>query len=134
MNQKCHSWLIKIQNATKQWWKTLNFLFNCLIHLIVDNPIVTLKMGSSLNPDDIKEGADVYFECLIQSNPKPYKMSWFHNVSFSRKFAILRTARDNDNDFPILTFFYLFYSLLCWRLRIPKFENYKAKEYFPFFI
>ncbi|CRK88301.1 CLUMA_CG002080, isoform A [Clunio marinus] len=42
-------------------------------------PVVTLKMGSSLNPDDIKEGADVYFECLIQSNPKPYKMSWYHN-------------------------------------------------------
>jgi len=48
---------------------------------IPDMPVVTLKMGSSLNPDDIKEGADVYFECLIQSNPKPYKMSWFHNVS-----------------------------------------------------
>jgi hypothetical protein len=44
-------------------------------------PVVTLKMGSSLNPDDIKEGADVYFECLILSNPKPYKMSWYHNVS-----------------------------------------------------
>ncbi|CAO1433884.1 unnamed protein product [Diamesa serratosioi] len=42
-------------------------------------PVVTLKMGSSLNPDDIKEGDDVYFECLIQSNPKPYKMSWYHN-------------------------------------------------------
>lgn len=46
-------------------------------------PIVTLKMGSSLNPDDIKEGDDVYFECLIQSNPKFYKLSWFHNVSIS---------------------------------------------------
>lgn len=44
-------------------------------------PVVTLKMGSSLNPDDIKEGDDVYFECLIQSNPKFYKLSWFHNVS-----------------------------------------------------
>ncbi|XP_070493801.1 neural cell adhesion molecule 2 [Chironomus tepperi] len=42
-------------------------------------PIVTLKMGSSLNPDDIKEGDDVYFECLIQSNPKFYKLSWFHD-------------------------------------------------------
>uniref|UniRef100_A0A0A1WVT0 Hemicentin-1 n=1 Tax=Zeugodacus cucurbitae TaxID=28588 RepID=A0A0A1WVT0_ZEUCU len=42
-------------------------------------PTAHLKMGSSLNPDDIKEGDDVYFECVIQSNPKPYKMSWFHN-------------------------------------------------------
>lgn len=50
-------------------------------------PVVTLKMGSSLNPDDIKEGADVYFECLILSNPKPYKMSWFHNVSIYSDFS-----------------------------------------------
>lgn len=43
-------------------------------------PVVTLKMGSSLNPDDIKEGDDVYFECHIRSNPKPYKMAWYHDV------------------------------------------------------
>ncbi|ALC47181.1 CG14372 [Drosophila busckii] len=42
-------------------------------------PTTMLKMGSSLNPDDIKEGDDAYFECIVQSNPKPYKMSWFHN-------------------------------------------------------
>ncbi|BFF90775.1 hemicentin-1 [Drosophila madeirensis] len=42
-------------------------------------PTTTLKIGSSLNPDDIKEGDDAYFECVVQSNPKPYKMSWFHN-------------------------------------------------------
>ncbi|TDG44787.1 hypothetical protein AWZ03_008761 [Drosophila navojoa] len=48
--------------------------------LIVHYPPTTiLKMGSSLNPDDIKEGDDAYFECIVQSNPKPYKMSWFHN-------------------------------------------------------
>lgn len=42
-------------------------------------PVVTLKMGSSLNPEDIKEGDDVYFECNIRANPKAYKLSWFHN-------------------------------------------------------
>ncbi|XP_022903611.1 neural cell adhesion molecule 2 isoform X2 [Onthophagus taurus] len=42
-------------------------------------PIVTLKMGSSLNPEDIKEGDDVYFECNIRANPKAYKLSWYHN-------------------------------------------------------
>lgn len=56
---------------------------NLLLFPFTDMPVVTLKMGSSLNPDDIKEGADVYFECLIQSNPKPYKMSWYHNVSWT---------------------------------------------------
>lgn len=48
-----------------------------------DQPTTILKMGSSLNPDDIKEGDDAYFECIVQSNPKPYKMSWFHNVSYN---------------------------------------------------
>ena len=47
----------------------------------LDVPVVTLKMGSSLNPDDIKEGDDVYFECNSKANPKMYKLSWFHNVS-----------------------------------------------------
>ncbi|XP_063231784.1 protein turtle homolog A-like [Bacillus rossius redtenbacheri] len=42
-------------------------------------PVVTLKMGSSLNPDDIKEGDDVYFECNIRANPKPYRLAWYHN-------------------------------------------------------
>lgn len=55
-------------------------------------PVVTLKMGSSLNPDDIKEGADVYFECLILSNPKPYKMTWYHNVSIPRSSQRARSS------------------------------------------
>ncbi|XP_018322838.1 titin isoform X2 [Agrilus planipennis] len=44
-------------------------------------PVVTLKMGSSLNPEDIKEGDDVYFECNVRANPKAYKLSWFHDVT-----------------------------------------------------
>ncbi|KAG5882968.1 hypothetical protein JTB14_037321 [Gonioctena quinquepunctata] len=42
-------------------------------------PIVTLRMGTSLNAEDIKEGDDVYFECSVRSNPKAHKLSWFHN-------------------------------------------------------
>ena len=38
-------------------------------------------MGAKLDADAIKEGDDVYFECHIQANPKPYKMAWYHNVS-----------------------------------------------------
>mgnify|MGYP002655242851 CR=1 FL=1 len=67
-------------NYFHEWQQKIVFFFSSSF---ADMPVVTLKMGSSLNPDDIKEGADVYFECLIQSNPKPYKMSWYHNVSFS---------------------------------------------------
>ncbi|XP_015190919.1 PREDICTED: hemicentin-1 [Polistes dominula] len=40
-------------------------------------PVVTLRMGETLNPDDIKEGDDVYFECIVKANPKVYKLAWF---------------------------------------------------------
>lgn len=51
------------------------------IIVFIDVPVVSLKMGSNLNPEDIKEGDDVYFECNIRANPKAYKLSWYHNVS-----------------------------------------------------
>ncbi|XP_017883613.1 nephrin-like isoform X2 [Ceratina calcarata] len=41
-------------------------------------PVVTLKMGSSLDPKNIKEGDDVYFECKVRANPVAYKLQWFH--------------------------------------------------------
>jgi len=47
-------------------------------------PVVSLKMGETLNPDDIKEGDDVYFECVVRANPKVYKLAWFKDVSVSR--------------------------------------------------
>lgn len=46
-----------------------------------DPPQVTLSLGSTLNPDDIKEGADVYFECHIKANPKEHRITWSHDVS-----------------------------------------------------
>ena len=39
-------------------------------------------MGSTLNPEMIKEGDDVYFECHINANPEVNKVIWLHNVSF----------------------------------------------------
>lgn len=71
--------------------------------LFADTPIVTLKMGSSLNPDDIKEGDGVYFECNIRANPKPYKMTWYHDVSNTLVvveptiFRVLLFHRDDDH-------------------------------------
>ncbi|KAL0270121.1 UNVERIFIED_CONTAM: hypothetical protein PYX00_007628 [Menopon gallinae] len=43
-------------------------------------PQVTLRLGNTLNPDDIKEGDDVYFECEIRANPREHKIIWFHNA------------------------------------------------------
>ncbi|XP_045527790.1 hemicentin-1-like isoform X2 [Pieris brassicae] len=44
-------------------------------------PIVDLKMGSNLNPDEIKEGADVYFECTVKANPKSHRLVWYHGYN-----------------------------------------------------
>ncbi|XP_076283532.1 hemicentin-1 isoform X1 [Lasioglossum baleicum] len=41
-------------------------------------PIVTLKIVSSLKPQNIKEGDDVHFECNVRANPRAYKLTWFH--------------------------------------------------------
>ncbi|KAF9414048.1 hypothetical protein HW555_007926 [Spodoptera exigua] len=43
------------------------------------NPLVSLTLGSTLNPHDIKEGDDVYFECNVRANPREHRISWFHN-------------------------------------------------------
>ncbi|XP_071512238.1 cell adhesion molecule 2-like [Panulirus ornatus] len=42
-------------------------------------PQVYLAMGSSLSPDEIKEGDDVYFECNVRAHPWVYKVVWHHN-------------------------------------------------------
>jgi hypothetical protein len=51
--------------------------------MVTDVPQVTLQLGSTLNSTQIREGADVYFECSIMANPWITKVSWRHNVSLS---------------------------------------------------
>ncbi|CAH0596489.1 unnamed protein product [Chrysodeixis includens] len=46
---------------------------------VVYKPVLTMALGSTLNPNDIKEGDDVYFECNIKANPKEHRISWYHN-------------------------------------------------------
>ncbi|XP_031784662.1 hemicentin-1 [Nasonia vitripennis] len=59
-------------------------------HLDVQyKPVVSLRMGVSLNPDDIKEGDDVYFECIVRANPKAYKLSWFKDAKELKNNATL---------------------------------------------
>ncbi len=45
-----------------------------------DVPQSILSLGTSLNGSNIKEGDDVYFECNVRANPRPYKISWRFNV------------------------------------------------------
>ncbi|XP_026481243.1 hemicentin-1-like [Ctenocephalides felis] len=42
-------------------------------------PVVDLKMGAGLDPNDIKEGDDVYFECEVRANPPVYRLAWYHD-------------------------------------------------------
>ncbi|XP_043273728.1 hemicentin-1-like isoform X2 [Venturia canescens] len=46
---------------------------------VVYPPVVSLSLGSTLNPEDIKEGDDVYFECHIKTNPPRSRLTWMHN-------------------------------------------------------
>ena len=50
-----------------------------------DVPQAVLGLGKSLNASNLKEGDDVYFECSVRANPKPYKISWRFNVSLFTK-------------------------------------------------
>ncbi|XP_028038634.1 nephrin [Bombyx mandarina] len=56
--------------------KTIN---DQLLLNVVYSPLVILTLGSTLNPDDIKEGDDVYFECNVRANPREHRISWYHN-------------------------------------------------------
>ena len=61
------------------------------MHLVMtlmfsDPPQVAIRMGKSLVASDIREGVDVYFNCVIRANPPPKTkiVTWLHNVSISK--------------------------------------------------
>lgn len=62
--------------------------FNIRILYFADLPRVSLKLGKTLNADNIKEGDDVYFECSVKAKPKAYKIEWKFNVSLINKTII----------------------------------------------
>ncbi len=43
-------------------------------------PETVVRLGSSLDPDTIREGTDVYFDCIVAAHPIVYKVEWRHNV------------------------------------------------------
>ncbi|XP_045491964.1 hemicentin-2-like [Colias croceus] len=67
---KCRAAHTKLEHATLETSIKLDLHFM---------PIVTLQLGSTLNPNDIEEGDDVYFDCGVNANPPAYKVVWEHN-------------------------------------------------------
>ncbi|XP_046401780.1 hemicentin-1 isoform X2 [Ischnura elegans] len=60
-------------------------------------PVVRLELGSNLNPKDIEEGDDVYFECNVDANPHAYKVVWKHNnqvIQHNQKLGVITTNQD----------------------------------------
>ena len=47
----------------------------------VDSPQVSLRLGRTLDADNIRTGHDVYFECDVKANPSPLRLEWLHNVN-----------------------------------------------------
>ncbi|XP_071530325.1 B-cell receptor CD22-like isoform X2 [Panulirus ornatus] len=41
-------------------------------------PTVKATLGRSLKPALLKEGDDVYFECIVSANPKASTITWYH--------------------------------------------------------
>ncbi|GBP54530.1 B-cell receptor CD22 [Eumeta japonica] len=66
----CRAKHIKLEDSTLEATMSLN------LHYV---PIVMLQLGKKLNPNDIEEGDDVYFECVVRANPPAYKVVWEHN-------------------------------------------------------
>lgn len=56
---------------------------------IPDLPTLKLELGINMNPEDIEEGDDVYFECKVNANPSAYKVVWKHNVSIRYGILVL---------------------------------------------
>ncbi|XP_065207097.1 nephrin-like isoform X2 [Planococcus citri] len=42
-------------------------------------PVTRLELGRNLDKAGIKEGSDVYFDCIIDANPPAKKVYWTHN-------------------------------------------------------
>ncbi|XP_076657187.1 hemicentin-1 isoform X2 [Halictus rubicundus] len=64
---------------------------------IVYPPIVSLNLGSTLSPEDIKEGDDVYFECRIRANPPWSKLTWIHDNQVLAHNATARIIWSNQS-------------------------------------
>ena len=46
----------------------------------LDKPKISLSLGTSIEMNNIKEGEDIYLECLVDSRPEVSKLYYTHEV------------------------------------------------------
>ncbi|KAE8750741.1 hypothetical protein FOCC_FOCC002451, partial [Frankliniella occidentalis] len=66
------------------------------VFCVADQPLVSIKMGTTLKPNEIKEGDDVYFECEVKANPKVYRLVWYHDgaeISHNQSAGVILSDR-----------------------------------------
>lgn len=64
---------------------------------VPDVPDAYVKLGSSLDPNAIREGTDVYFDCIVTAHPAVYKVEWKHNVSASHLPTVSLSSRTTNH-------------------------------------
>lgn len=81
-------WMV-VENLIGAWGGDVadEFITNHLS--ISDVPETRVRLGTSLEPDSIREGTDVYFDCLVSAHPAAYKVEWRHNVNIFPHIYIL---------------------------------------------
>lgn len=58
----------------------MNLCFNHWYNYL-DRPELVLEVGRSEEITTVREGDDVYFQCIIKANPLVKSVFWTHNVS-----------------------------------------------------
>ncbi|XP_025422622.1 hemicentin-1-like [Sipha flava] len=59
-------------------------------------PRLQISLGRNLNVSNIKEGSDVYFECIIKASPAIIKLDWDHNGTSVGQHESRRTILSNQ--------------------------------------
>lgn len=63
--------------------------YSSQLYHLPDKPGVSLSLGRNIEMNKIKEGEDIYLECLVTSRPPPSKLYFKHQVSQSVRISDL---------------------------------------------
>ena len=69
--------IVYFQQTCLQVFRSFNRVFQLCIS---DPPALQLKWGNGIKARHIRQGNDVYFECIVTSNPVVENVEWYHGV------------------------------------------------------